>query len=159
MEWTDAGKTTWNEAKRICLADGSRLCTMAELCPAHTPGGRSEAVLRHLTKDDAWVPYADVVDNWVQLGKASDDRTCRTHQQAHGGTNKPCKGDNVDPNNPACGSGNDSVICCSEGNDEGIARTCLAPTGCYLRTWLLAYMCWQYQRDDCMMYVQSRVAS
>ena len=84
---------------------------MAELCPWHNSAGVSEAVFRHLTKDDAWVPYADVVDNWVQLGKGSDDRTCRTHQQAHG-DNKPCKGNNVDPNNPACGEIHDSVVCC-----------------------------------------------
>ena len=63
--------TSWNEANRICKQSGSRMCTLAELCPSHSPGHRSEAAFRHPTKDDAWVPFADAVDNWVQLGKSS----------------------------------------------------------------------------------------
>ena len=112
--WT-SHHTSWNEANHICKQSGSRMCTLAELCPSHNPGGSSEAAFRHPTKDDAWVPYADAdaVDNWVQLGKGSDDRMCRTHQEINSGTNKPCSGNNIDPNMPACGPNHDSVFCCS----------------------------------------------
>ena len=71
--YSQIGKTGYNEAKRFCLNQGKVLCSYSDYCPN---GELSEPLRGRGNGRDVWAPISDLENDWVQL---SDYRVCKRH--------------------------------------------------------------------------------
>jgi hypothetical protein len=76
-EYRDANGLSYYEANEICKKAGKRICKQEEYCKDGAP------VLGAI-EGDHWAPI-DVFNDWVQVGRLENPKTCKTHKQCFGG--------------------------------------------------------------------------
>ena len=95
--YSQIGKTNYNDAKRFCLNQGKVLCSYNDYCPN---GELSEPLRGRGRGRDVWAAISDLENDWVQL---SDQRVCKKHSSLGGlptwGTQGGC-------------CNNNEVLCC-----------------------------------------------
>jgi hypothetical protein len=86
--WYRESNLNWEQASNYCLARGTKLCTVEQICHDGQPVVGSPA-------GDVWAATSDSSNSWVSVGAALPERLCKDHTQVAGG--KPAWGTQKGP--------------------------------------------------------------